>query len=66
MYASHVHFTTMLGTGNISARKWPTYITSGIVPWRPSPTTLIAKLKKKKAHSRTTTKHVALELNTET
>jgi len=36
-----------VGTGNVSAMGWPTYITSGIVPWRPSPVKLIAKKKER-------------------
>ena len=58
MYAARVHFSTTLGTGNIPAREWLTYITSGIMPWKPSPVKLIAK----RTHSQATTKHVALGL----
>ena len=56
MYAAHVHFSTTLA--NISAIEWPSYITSDIMPWRSLPAEIIAK---KKKHSRTTTKHVALD-----
>jgi len=47
VYAARVRFSTTLGTGNVSAMGWPTYITSGIVPWRPSPVKLIAKKKER-------------------